>query len=206
MQTRQIKCKLTSTIRDLYSYNLWRTNLLYNCLRTNIENDENFFNILLNDEGWYLKSIKATLNHIVAADILYYLRLYELNEVQISKNNFTTKEISELWNSNKFEGFIDDKENMQWFENINKLHLEVNHKYRNSIDDLIEKENFEFFYKDFNFYDTKGDKKTSPRHLSFIHVISHATHHLGQITAILSKYKIQKYPEMVLSYTFNLKL
>lgn len=206
MQSKKIKCKLTSTIRDLYSYNIWRTNKLYGSLKTNIEKNQNFLDVLIRNEGLYLKSVKGTLNHILAADILYFLRLFELTEVRINQNIFNTKEVSELWNNNNFEGFIDSKENSEWFDNLNKLQLEVNYKYRNSIDDLIAKENFYFFYQDFSFFDTNGNKKTSPRHLSFIHVVNHATHHIGQVTAILSKYKIHNYPEMDLSYTFNEKL
>lgn len=206
MQKNHIKCKLTSTIRDLYSYNLWRTNILFKSLKTNIEKDKKFLKILLSDEGLFLKSIKGTLNHIVAADILYYLRLFELKEVQLSNINFSSNEISDLWNTNNFEGFMDNNIEMLWFENLNKLHLEINNKYTDSIDKLIEKDDFEFFYQDFIFQDTKGNLKTSPRHLSFIHVVNHATHHLGQITGVLSKYNIDNYPEMDLSYTFNLNL
>ncbi len=206
MQTKQIKCKLTSTIRELYAYNNWRTNLLYSCLITNIEkNSKDFYDILLRDEGLYLKSVKATLNHILAADILYYLRMFELKEVQISKNIYTTNQVSQFWKTNEFENFVIQKENDEWFDNLNKLRMEVSLKYMNSIDELIEKENFEFFYQNFNFCDTKGKSKTFPRHLSFIHVVNHATHHIGQITSVLSKNKI-KYPDMDLSSTFNLKL
>lgn len=115
MQQNFIKCKITRNIRDLYSYNIWRNDILYDCLKYNIGKDKLFIKILTKDEGLYFKSIKGTLNHILAADILWYLRLFERKEIEISSKKFNINEVSNLWISEDFESFLDHEDGIEWF-------------------------------------------------------------------------------------------
>lgn len=194
-------CNMSGTIKDLFTFNLWRHNILHSCLDKKIKQQNNFIDIIYQDEGLYFKSIKGTLNHILAADILFYMRIFSKKEIMINNQNFDIFDISKLWTTGNFENFINpDSDKISYLQKIKILQATTLESYLNQIELRIENRNLSFFNEQFTYNDTNGKMQIRPRNLSFIHAINHTTHHIGQITSVLSKYSKQDFPEMDLSY------
>lgn len=196
-----ILIKYLIKIKDLFTFNLWRHNILHSCLDKKIKQQNNFIDIIYQDEGLYFKSIKGTLNHILAADILFYMRIFSKKEIMINNQNFDIFDISKLWTTGNFENFINpDSDKISYLQKIKILQATTLESYLNQIELRIENRNLSFFNEQFTYNDTNGKMQIRPRNLSFIHAINHTTHHIGQITSVLSKYSKQDFPEMDLSY------
>lgn len=163
----------------LLLYNNQRKNIVYDTLRG--------FDITKNS-NLYFKSIKGTLNHIMIADILWYLRITGLKELNLENINYDYNHISQYWTS-KYDKDIFVN---QFSEETNEYYLiqskirnnSLNNLFLSNIGNISEQD---FLKKNIHYLDTEGNEQTKKLCDSIFHIVNHSTHHIGQITTILSQ-------------------
>ena len=166
----------------LLSYNYQRKNIIYDILFD--------FDITKN-YNLYFKSIKGTLNHIMIAEILWYLRISGLREISLNNTKYDYNNVSEYWTS-KYDQDIFVK---QFSEESNKDYLiqskirnnDLNNLFNSYLRNITEKD---FIESNINYSDTEGNKQSKKLCDSIFHIVNHSTHHIGQITTILCQENI----------------
>jgi uncharacterized damage-inducible protein DinB len=176
-------------VNSWFKYNNWRYDIIYKYLKKNKE--------LINpekDELIYFSNIKSTLDHTLLADILWYMRIFNEKEINLNKQNFEYLKIGDLSKGNYSELIHNDKNKNCYLENLHFLQKEIINLY---LKEIKTKENNElFFMEDIYYNDTMGNKIMKNRFDCFYHVINHSTHHIGQISSIISKYDKLLHPEL----------
>lgn len=185
-------------INSWFLYNQWRYEIIYNHLLKN----KNLINTE-KDELLYFSNIKSTLNHTLAADVLWYMRIFGKNEVNLLNENFEFKKINSLWGRNFSELIYRNKESF-YLNRLNDLQREMIILFLKEIDN--NEKNDLFFTEDFYYYDTLGNKIVKNRFDCFYHIINHSTHHIGQVSSIISKYDKKFYPELDFTYFLSKKI
>lgn len=194
---------------NLFEYNKWRHSILSKSLCSN----KIYLDNLANDKGLYFRSIKGVLNHIFLAEALWYLRLSKNKEIILnidqSTLNISLINLNHLWDNNNhklfnnyFDIFDGDISNLQYVQNYLKRELYISDLFI----DYINKSNEDELGKISTHYDTQGNQnKLKTIGQCLLHITNHGTHHIGQITTILSQLSDINYPDLDYSY-FNYKI
>jgi uncharacterized damage-inducible protein DinB len=144
-------------VRMMTRYNHWQNESLYGAAET--LDDE----ARRRDRGAFFKSIHATLNHLLWADMMWMSRLSDMQKPEASLANSTT--IREDWAALRRDRAATDQYLMTWAAQIDA----------------------EWLKGDLAWYSgaTKRDV-VAPRWITIAHMFNHQTHHRGQVHAMLT--------------------
>ena len=175
-----------SFFNKLFKYNLWRHNEIYKAIN---KNPIYYENLSLNS-GIYFNTVKGTFNHILLADLLWYMRLKNTDTLNVFGNVFNVDLLNFYWNDNSNFGNAFEKNNDEWFLMHQKRNVEINDNFIKFIEELEENKLSDFF----SYKSTSGDEMKKTRNDCLFHVINHTTHHLGQIGSTLTLLSKKDYP------------
>lgn len=112
------------------------------------------------DVGVYFKSLHATLNHILTADLIWLRRLTGTGEHPTQLNAIVFDDLPALWAARQRE----DRRLTEFVGSLSNAQFDEPIEYRMM----------------------SGAVLTQPRHEVLAHVFNHQTHHRGQAHAILT--------------------
>jgi uncharacterized damage-inducible protein DinB len=169
--------------KKIFLYNKWRHQIIYDKFCT-VEVFKK--NLDINSSNLYFETIKGTLNHLLLADILWYMRIIGEDDIKIrnlpTDKTYNYRNISQLWvdKENKFKNFFDDR---NWLENHKYNQFKIFEKYELILESLKPEE----YNKNITYLDTAGTKTHKILSDCLFHIVNHHTHHIGQISSEFSK-------------------
>jgi uncharacterized damage-inducible protein DinB len=144
-------------VRTLARYNLWQNESLYGAAETLDEEARR------RDRGAFFKSIHATLNHLLWADMMWMSRLSDMPKPEASLALSPT--IREDWGVLKRDRAATDQHLIAWAAQVDA----------------------DWLKGDLAWYSGAVKRDVvSPRWLVIAHMFNHQTHHRGQVHAMLT--------------------
>jgi uncharacterized damage-inducible protein DinB len=144
-------------VRMMARYNHWQNESLYGAAET-LDDDAR-----RRDRGAFFKSIHATLNHLLWADMMWMSRLSTLPKPDAGLAGSTT--IREDWTALKRDRIAIDRHLIAWAAQIDADWLKGDLAWYSGA--------------------TKRDV-VAPRAIAVAHMFNHQTHHRGQVHAMLT--------------------
>eukprot|EP01017_Pseudomicrothorax_dubius_P005322 TRINITY_DN11322_c0_g1_i1.p1 TRINITY_DN11322_c0_g1~~TRINITY_DN11322_c0_g1_i1.p1 ORF type:complete len:210 (-),score=31.44 TRINITY_DN11322_c0_g1_i1:181-810(-) len=198
--------------RRVHGDNLWRYDHLFQSLQKLTAKDEAF---LAKDTGLYFGSVKGTLAHLLLADYLWYMRFHSKTAegLKIPLTNQKTApfapaklvyaDCSTLWSANDaqpWEKFFPEKDPKTWLDGLHGRMDDLQHAWLSYLSSAHCTE--EALNEYFVYLNTKGKEFKKRRGLILSHLINHHTHHIGQITTVISSVERSLTPSI--DYTYYL--
>ncbi|AEI15899.1 DinB family protein [Flexistipes sinusarabici DSM 4947] len=150
----------------------------------NLETDDEMMNIVyqIPDEkffgevGVYYKSLHGILNHIILVNLLWMRR--------ITKQFNEFSEVTHKYKGIDFAGL----KNIVFTEKVDlKANLLDTDK---DLKEICDKMGSNTLIKSLNYKNTKGEERSKVMWHVFMHIFNHATHHRGQISALLDQFNM----------------
>eukprot|EP01084_Bolivina_argentea_P053377 97973_1 len=174
---------LKSQLYTMAKYNEWAMNQVNKWCKTNIGSDIDKYT--QNTEIPF-KTIENTLCHLWMTDQVWYNRMFGLKQSELKsyKNNkkiISNEELSTYWidgheNDGKFNKFFDEMSIDEIFDVL----IQSNNKW---IDVIESFDNDKQALDIFTYYHRSGTTFKQKKANVITHVMNHATHHRGQISA-----------------------
>ncbi|CAF0800138.1 unnamed protein product [Adineta steineri] len=160
-------------------YNRWAFRQVYNKLDEYISNEDYHA-----DSGLFFRSIHGTLVHLLLSSKVWYARHTSPSAFPLQDERYP-HELNSYWSRTpqEWEQAVTDRKDLykqifiecdRWIDYVKQLDLET----------LMNEETFTYL-------DTKGKKHERSRVETLDHIFNHNTHHRGQISAAITKYRGQ---------------